>query len=280
MKEKSLRNWLTQGFRRVLIKRSREVSAETLQKPAIVFSPHQDDETLGCGGTIIRKTAAGADVQIVFMTDGHQSHKHLMAPSVLSNYRKQEAINACAVLGVPQSNIVFLDFPDGSLLQHQSEAAERVGKILKSSTATNVYLPFWGEPTGDHQATYAIVRKALAAQARTYTIFEYIVWYWHHWPWVSFFQEDAAKGWFVVKNSVKALGGLGLFRFGSRVSVSAVQSQKWAALREHKSQMTQLLDDPAWLTLHDVSNGEFINNLFQNYELFREYVYKPVDETH
>ena len=35
----------------------------------IVFAPHQDDETLGSGGTIIQKKRKGADVKIVFMTD-------------------------------------------------------------------------------------------------------------------------------------------------------------------------------------------------------------------
>lgn len=279
MNENSLRNWLTQGFRRVLIRRSREITAETLRRPAIIFSPHQDDETLGCGGTIIRKIAAGADVQVVFMTDGHQSHKHLMAPEKLSETRKKEAAAACAVLGVAKSAVTFLDFPDGSLFQNQDQAAKQVGELLERSAATDLYIPYDGEPTDDHKATHAVVQQALAAQSRTYTIFEYIVWYWHHWPWVTLFQADAQNSLFVVKNTFRAAFGLGLVRFGRRVSVSAVREQKTAALNEHKSQMTQLLDNPDWLTLHDVSNGEFLNNLFQDYELFHQYVYKPVKET-
>jgi hypothetical protein len=57
---------------------TKEIDECALGKPAIIFAPHQDDETLGCGGTIIRKKQAGANLQIVFMTDGCRSHAHLM----------------------------------------------------------------------------------------------------------------------------------------------------------------------------------------------------------
>ena len=49
---------------------------ETLCRPraAMVFAPHPDDETLGCGGTVVKLRRAGVDVHIVFMTDGRHSH--------------------------------------------------------------------------------------------------------------------------------------------------------------------------------------------------------------
>jgi LmbE family N-acetylglucosaminyl deacetylase len=274
----SWRERLTRRFRRLLISRSREMTADMLQRPAIVFSPHQDDETLGCGGTIIRKTAAGAEVQVVFMTDGRQSHKHLLDPERLSEIRRCEARAACGVLGVPEANITFLNFPDGELLGHKEQAAAEVRQILDSSTAVELYLPYQGEPTDDHRATHAVLQAALAGQERAYTIFEYIVWFWHHWPWVSLFQGDAPNRWFVIKNSVRARFGLSLLRFRSSVPVAAVREQKTAALQQHKSQMTKLFDNPSWLTLYDVSEGEFLNNSFQEHELFYQYVYNPKTE--
>ena len=36
----------------------------------VVLSPHMDDETLGCGGTIARHAEAGAHVTVIFLTDG------------------------------------------------------------------------------------------------------------------------------------------------------------------------------------------------------------------
>lgn len=40
------------------------------QRSAIVFSPHQDDETLGCGGMIALRRAQNIPVSVVFLTDG------------------------------------------------------------------------------------------------------------------------------------------------------------------------------------------------------------------
>ena len=60
----------------------KECDENELKRSAIFFSPHQDDETLGCGGTIIRKKRMGAEVKIVFMTDGCNSHPHLITKNV------------------------------------------------------------------------------------------------------------------------------------------------------------------------------------------------------
>jgi hypothetical protein len=46
---------------------------------------------------------------------------------------------------------------------------------------------------------------------------------------------------------------------------------KRTALAQHKSQMTQLIPNSNWLTLADVSNGEFLACFFQDYEFFRQY---------
>jgi len=51
-----------------------ELDEKDLGCTATVFSPHPDDETLGCGGTIIKKKRAGAEVKIFYMTDGRKSH--------------------------------------------------------------------------------------------------------------------------------------------------------------------------------------------------------------
>lgn len=41
------------------IEQIKPLSTKELAASAIIFSPHQDDETLGCGGTIIRKRQGG-----------------------------------------------------------------------------------------------------------------------------------------------------------------------------------------------------------------------------
>lgn len=60
-----------------------ELDEKDLERTATVFSPHSDDETLGCGGTIIKKKRAGAKVKIVFIPDGRKSHSHLISEDEL-----------------------------------------------------------------------------------------------------------------------------------------------------------------------------------------------------
>src|SRR6476646_4617280 len=84
------------------------------QKSALIVAPHQDDETLGCGGLIALKREQGIPVQVVFITDGaasHTWHPRFKAGEI-APIRKQEALTALAILGVEQTQIHFLDKRD------------------------------------------------------------------------------------------------------------------------------------------------------------------------
>lgn len=274
--DNSLRGRLIRRYTRSLNAGRRLPTDAELRRSALVISPHQDDETLGCGGTILRKRAAGADVWVVFMTDGRQSHGHLMPAAELAGLRKAEAMAACQVLGVAQERVFFLDYPDGSLGAHRPAATEQVAALLARYDPAEVYLPYRAEPTADHQAAHDIGRAALAQAGTARTVLEYPVWYWHHWPWVSLRQSDKRESWSVLRHTVQAMAGLRLardFRFG--VPIAGVREQKLAALQEHHTQMTPFLPDANWLTLHDVANGEFLNCLLQDYELFYRYEHRP-----
>lgn len=74
----------------------------------LVFAPHQDDETIGCGGTLALLRQRGCEIKVVFVTDGGGAGS---LPEGTVAVRKKEAIAALAVLGI--GDIVFLDEPDG-----------------------------------------------------------------------------------------------------------------------------------------------------------------------
>ena len=73
----------------------------------LVFSPHPDDESIGIGGYITQSIENGANVEIVLVTNGdfHDNEQE----------RYAEFKKATQILGVPESNLVFLGFPDGKL---------------------------------------------------------------------------------------------------------------------------------------------------------------------
>ena len=106
-----------------------------LDRSAVIFAPHQDDETLGCGGTIILKAQAGPTVTIVFLTDGSTSHRRFISAAKLTQIRKQEALAAAELLGITSEAVHFLDFPDGRLSHCHGAALREVSSLLGRDSA-------------------------------------------------------------------------------------------------------------------------------------------------
>lgn len=253
-----------------LYARLRDETAARRHASAVVFAPHPDDETLGCGGTIAIKRDAGTPVACVFMTDGSTSHRAIVPAAELRDIRMGEARDAAQALGVSPGDVHFLDYPDGRLDGLAAEAADRVRALLDRYRPQEVYVPYRRDGVADHEATYAIVLDASRRQGRPLDICEYPVWAWNRWPWVPLRLR-------ANRDTLRALseafrGGFGrtmLREFRSGVDVRAVRERKRIALSRHLSQMTVLRPGTAWPTLGDVSGGAFLECFFGDYELFR-----------
>ena len=252
------------------------IDGAALGRAAIVFAPHPDDETLGCGGTILKKRAAGATVTTVFMTDGRRSHRHLMTEDELAAIRSAEARAASRALGVQDS--VLLGFPDTGLTAAQAEAVPRVAAILAERQPDEVYVPYYREPPADHVATRDIVlvalRDALRDSPRKVTVYEYPVWFWDSWPWTPMPRgRDRIRRYWRQSGTA----GMGLLRGELRwaVSVGDVLAGKRAALDLHASQMRPLRPDVKWPALADVAEGEWLACFFQPWERFYRYEVGP-----
>ncbi|HEY3418105.1 MAG TPA: PIG-L family deacetylase [Armatimonadota bacterium] len=92
----------------------------------LIFAPHEDDETLGCGGYIQQATAAGATVHVALMTNGESSKiiRGFYTPVFwlrpesfiqLGYLRQDETLQAVERLGLPRSAVTFLGYPNGPL---------------------------------------------------------------------------------------------------------------------------------------------------------------------
>ncbi len=269
MNQAFLKSLLRQFYRSLINFNRIECDQKQLERSAIIFAPHQDDETLGCGGTIIRKKQAGADLKIVFMTDGCTSHSHLMTQSELKNIRREEALAAAQKLGVEERDVIFLEVKDGTLSNNLIATIERVSKIILNFLPQEIFIPYGQDGVPDHDATNHIVIAALKKCEFSAMVYEYPVWFWNHYPWTKgtenqknilpFFKNNLIPGFSLLKE------------FKSSVYIGDILEDKRAALNEHKSQISELIPHPHWLTLQDVSQGEFLECFFQNYELFRKY---------
>lgn len=77
----------------------------------MIFVPHEDDDINLAGGVIEEYIKHGSTVYVVFSTNGDGDERFDM--SKMGAIRINEAIRALAVLGVPESNIIFLGYGDG-----------------------------------------------------------------------------------------------------------------------------------------------------------------------
>jgi LmbE family N-acetylglucosaminyl deacetylase len=77
-------------------------------KKVMVIVPHEDDDLLISGQVLPPMYKNGADVRVVFATNGDKR---------VSAYTSQsEACNALEKLGIPREKVIFLGYPDGTQL--------------------------------------------------------------------------------------------------------------------------------------------------------------------
>ncbi len=86
------------------------------EKTILVFTPHPDDDTFCCAGTLALAAANGNKVIIVIYTnDDKGSYDPEMTSERLARIRKAEQEEACRILGIPKENILWLEHHDGML---------------------------------------------------------------------------------------------------------------------------------------------------------------------
>jgi N-acetylglucosamine malate deacetylase 1 len=175
-----------QSLRTLMHNSSIHTQQATLIEPGggkiIVLAPHMDDETLGCGGTIARHVQAGAQLTIIFLTDGRHGGASSAAMSgaererlqaEIVDIRKQEARCAGKILGV--HSLIFLDARDGRL-RSDTRVARLLQGILLREQPHCLYLPYFLEQHVDHRAANAVLLAAVAGTRLKFECRGYEVW--------------------------------------------------------------------------------------------------------
>ncbi len=75
----------------------------------LVISPHADDETFGCAGTIAKAKSLGSKVYLMYVSVGDLVHFSTEHQQVAGDTRASEIEQAAAVLGVDDFTILYND---------------------------------------------------------------------------------------------------------------------------------------------------------------------------
>ena len=129
-----------------------------MSENVIVVAPHADDETLGCGGTLLRHRAKGDTAHWLLVTD---IPKGKSFGSIEAEDREREIEQLTGLLGF--DSVHRLGFPPAGLDSvPMLDLTGRVSEVIRDIEPTTLYLPFPGDAHSDH----GIVFRAASAAAK------------------------------------------------------------------------------------------------------------------
>jgi len=144
------------------------------------LAPHPDDETLGCGATIMRKLAAGSAVRVVIAADGRYAYPSTkLSVEALIEIREEEARQACAILGLHHTNVAFLRFEDFRLADHRGVLRDHLFDIFDAMNPEEIFVSSLVDNHPDHRVLAELGRElAQACRDRVTVLYEYPIWFW------------------------------------------------------------------------------------------------------
>jgi LmbE family N-acetylglucosaminyl deacetylase len=134
-------------------------SSDLTGKRILVLSPHPDDETIGCGGTLALHARAGDPVKVLFLTNGAKgdtSGEYLRNDYIL--LRQEEARKACACLGI--TDIEFWPAEDRELHRYESAVMDLAGRISEYQPE-RIYAPSPHEYHPDHRTAATLIQRVM-----------------------------------------------------------------------------------------------------------------------
>ncbi len=118
----------------------------------LVVAPHADDETLGCGGTLLRHVAQGDAVHWLVLT----APAPVLEPEAAAGRAAVDLDAVAAAYGFAE--VACLHLPDAGLdTVPRAELVARVGEMVRRIEPEVVYLPYRSDAHSDHRFAFDAV---------------------------------------------------------------------------------------------------------------------------
>ena len=140
----------------------------------VVITPHPDDDVLGCAGTLALAAKAGANIQVIYITNGIHGTTDGAADKRLISIRKKEARTALKCLG--KIKTIFLGFDDGNYKANR-QATIKIAEIIKSLKNLTIFTPW----IFDHHSDHAETTKTLARALKISEVDDAQIWQYETW---------------------------------------------------------------------------------------------------
>ena len=113
---------------------------------ALVIAVHPDDETLGCGGTLLKHKANNDEIHWLICTAMNKNQsKYKVREQEIEKISKMYDFN-----GVHKLELNTMQVDEYSI----SELIEKISKVIKKVQPNIIYLPFKGDVHSDHRKIF------------------------------------------------------------------------------------------------------------------------------
>jgi LmbE family N-acetylglucosaminyl deacetylase len=114
----------------------------------LVIAPHQDDEVIGAGGTLLIASAAGVKIDVLYVTDGAAKNPSYAAvPADSIRIRNQEAQEVCSKLGAGMHRLDISNLSPEPTLNH----LDRLSEIIYALNPQVVMAPWILDSPAKHR---------------------------------------------------------------------------------------------------------------------------------
>lgn len=145
------------------LKYSLPVEEKLPYKKVLVIAPHQDDESIGCGGTLYRHTTQSDNIaEVIFLTYENEQ-------------RKKEAVMATKVLGI--NKITFFNYKQETLPKYKNDLIERFLRIFDEKKPEILFIPFIIDNHVDHITINQVLVGVSDIKKFDFLIYSYPVWF-------------------------------------------------------------------------------------------------------
>lgn len=119
----------------------------------LAISPHPDDETLGCGGTLLRHRDEGDEINWLLVTTVHPSDE-----DGRETIAQNDKVNAKVAADYGFASLIKLGFRPAQLdVVPMTELIEAIGGAIKRIKPDTLYVPFPGDAHSDHRCVFDAV---------------------------------------------------------------------------------------------------------------------------
>ena len=125
-------------------------------KCVVVVSPHPDDETLGCGGTLLKHRQEGDVVHWVIMTEMKEELGYSKSDLVTRKKEIEKVTNLYEF-----KTVTNFEFPTTQMDRHPlSEIIGKLNGTFSKLKPEILYVPFGSDVHTDHQITFQAISSA------------------------------------------------------------------------------------------------------------------------